>query len=129
MSTQKKSRTRKIQVAYDGYYFDFAQEVAEVSADYLVPSKIQLLPPSGFTSRDGHGPYVYTFKELQTAFMDKKQELPIDLDHQILRAKEGLNGRACSWIKAIEQDVNGVVLSLVEWAQVEHYLVESKAYR
>jgi hypothetical protein len=133
MSTQKKPRTRKTKVAYDVHYFDFvgdiATDVAEVQSETNVPSKIQLLPPSGFSGRDGRGPYVYTFEELQAAFIANKQELPIDLDHQILRAKEGLNGRAYGWIKAIEQDVNGVVWGLVEWTQEGHWLVESKAYR
>ena len=43
-------------------------DLAPADSGSSVPTRIQLLPPSGFAGRDGRGPFTYSFNDLLDAF-------------------------------------------------------------
>jgi phage I-like protein len=94
-----------------------------------VPTRIHLLPPSGFTGRDGRGPYFYTFEELLQAFNAYGMPLAIDYEHQSIGAGEKTGATpAAGWINGIEEDALGV-WGLVEWTAAASAFIAAKEYR
>jgi len=94
-----------------------------------VPTRIHLLPPSGFTGRDGRGPYYYTFAELALAFEAYGMPLAIDYEHQSIGAGDKLGATpAAGWIVAIEADELGV-WGMVEWTSAASAFIAAREYR
>lgn len=94
-----------------------------------VPTRIHLLPPSGFTGRDGRGPYFYTFEELKQAFDAYGMPLAIDYEHQSIGAGEKQGPTpAAGWINGIEEDAEGV-WGLVEWTAAASAYIAAREYR
>lgn len=94
-----------------------------------VPTRIHLLPPSGFTGRDGRGPYFYTFEELTQAFDAYGMPLAIDYEHQSIGAGEKQGPTpAAGWINGIEEDAEGV-WGIVEWTAAASAYIAAREYR
>lgn len=94
-----------------------------------VPSRIHLLPPSGFSGRDGRGPYFYDPAVLQAAFEKYGMPLPIDYEHQSLDAAyKSSPTPAAGWMTALEFDDQGC-WATVEWTATAAAHIGSREYR
>ena len=94
-----------------------------------VPTTVQLLPPSGFTGRDGRGPYTYNSDDLLASFGKNGMDLPIDFEHQSLGAMEKIGPTpACGWIKKLIPQEDGLFAE-VEWNDDAQGLISTRAYR
>ncbi|MFG6728550.1 phage protease [Burkholderia pseudomallei] len=94
-----------------------------------VPSRIQLLPPSGFTGRDGRGPYTYDAQTLLNAFAAYGMPLPMDYEHQSIDAIDKTSPTPASgWITALHADASGV-WGDVEWTTQAADYIGAKEYR
>lgn len=129
MATVKPQRKKAKQAAPEALLF--AAEF-DLFSDSEVPASFEILPPSGFTGRDGRGPFTYEFDTLQEAFVANAQDLPIDRDHKILlstQLPDPTAGEALGWIKQIAKNERGGVDALVEWTEEGAELIASKKYR
>ncbi|SDH91787.1 phage protease [Roseospirillum parvum] len=92
---------------------------------------VHLLPGGTFRGRDGRGPYHVDAQAVidATRAHHGSADIPIDYDHQILRARE--NGRpaiAAGWIKELEAR-NGEVWGRVEWTAAASAHIQAREYR
>lgn len=96
-----------------------------------VPTRIQLLPPSGFSGRDGRGPYTFDINSLQAAFdAYGMQRLPIDFEHQSLSAMDKADPTpAAGWYGRPEADPDGSVWAPVEWTGKTTAFIAAREYR
>ncbi len=129
MATVKPQRKKAKQAAPEALLFAAEFDLFSGSE---VPNSFEILPPSGFTGRDGRGPFTYEFDTLQNAFVANAQDLPIDRDHKILlstKLPDPTAGEALGWIKQIAKNERGGVDALVEWTDEGAELIASKKYR
>lgn len=107
MATVKPQRKKAKQAAPEALLFAAEFDLFSGSE---VPNSFEILPPSGFTGRDGRGPFTYEFDTLQNAFVANAQDLPIDRDHKILlstKLPDPTAGEALGWIKQIAKNERG----------------------
>jgi phage I-like protein len=94
-----------------------------------VPARIQLLPPSGFTGRDGRGPYTYDADSVLAAFSSYGMPLPMDYEHQSLTAIDKTDPTPASgWINSLSADETGVYGD-VEWTERASGFIAAREYR
>lgn len=58
----------------------------DLAASAGTSNRVHLLPPSGFSGRDGRGPYVYDFETLKARAIENGMPIPVDYEHQSLDA-------------------------------------------
>lgn len=96
----------------------------------LVPDLVQLLPASGFTGRDGRGPYTYTAETLIAAFAAFGMPLPLDYEHQSLNAADKAGETpAAGWITELVPQDDGTLWGRVEWTEKAAGYIEAREYR
>lgn len=99
-------------------------------AGALVPDLVQLLPASGFTGRDGRGPFVFSAETLLTAFAEYGMPLPIDYEHQSLTAADKTDPTpAAGWINELVPLDDGTLWGRVEWTEQAREYIAAKEYR
>lgn len=96
----------------------------------IVPTRINILPPSGFAGRDGRGPFTYDFTALSTAFTANGMPIALDYDHQSETAAEKSGPvPASGWINTLEYDPPTGTWANVEWTEDAASHIADKAYR
>lgn len=95
-----------------------------------VPTRINLLPPSGFTGRDGRGPFNYEFTALLAAFSANGMPVSLDYDHQSETASDKSGPvPASGWVTALDYDPATGVWATVEWTADASARIAAREYR
>lgn len=103
----------------------------EVNDAGELPTEINFLPLSGFTGRDGRGPFHYDFDKLLESFTKNGRPLPIDYDHQMLTAREKSGPvPAAGWIDGLRYDPScGVMAHVKQWTPKGAEALRAREYR
>lgn len=87
-------------------------------------TRIPILPPSGFTGRDGRGPFTYDLAVVVANVRGNKADIPIFLDH--------MPGKAFGWLNHLADPVpmaDGSVEWEVRYTEEGSALIATGAYR
>lgn len=94
--------------------------------NYTASTRVELLPPSPITGRDGCT-FIYDGVELVNNFIVDAREVPFDINHKSELAPQGTDVPAVAWLKSIEF-VDNKIYSNVAWNSWGEYRLEDKDY-